>query len=469
MVVLATFVLLFLAFGSVLLPLKAIIMNMLSLSVMFGVLVWVFQEGHLSGLLHFTPNGTINPSTPILMFAIMFGLSMDYEVFLLSRIREHYRATGDNTAAIATGLQRTGGVITSAALMLGVVIGPFSLSGVTFTKMMGIGMIVALIVDATRRSGSSFVPATMKLLGERQLVGTGTAAPVLRQVRFQGEPGHASFFPGRGAGHDLKRSDGREDLLISRSYGRGRQRHALSAISRRATRHLGASDRLLVIVGFDGSEPAWRALEAARRLITGRVGIIEIVYVAHTPASAGMSPDAQLEIRNGFDAAEQEFAAEIKARMEPGEQRWRFQRRDGNISHELLAAADEAAARLWRRGDGHHRRRERSADLPPRGRLRPGLARAPRPVPDRRRSLRALSLPAACPGLSGQFVERKVHACDDDVRPAPERCAQHEVDVVVEQPVAPVVSDDDRDKNDDLLVGLGTELVDEADDGLDDR
>ena len=94
-------------------------------------------------------------------------------------------------------------------------------------------------------------------------------------------------------------------------------------------------------MGFDGSEPAWRALEAARRLITGRVGIIEIVYVAHTPASAGMSPDAQLEIRNGFDAAEQEFAAEIKARMEPGEQRWRFQRRDGNISHELLAAADE--------------------------------------------------------------------------------------------------------------------------------
>ena len=111
-VVLATFVLLFLAFGSVLLPLKAVVMNLLSLSVMFGVLVWVFQEGHLSRLLQFTPNGTIDPSTPILMFAIMFGLSMDYEVFLLSRIKEHYDATGDNAAAIATGLQRTGGVIT---------------------------------------------------------------------------------------------------------------------------------------------------------------------------------------------------------------------------------------------------------------------------------------------------------------------------------------------------------------------
>jgi len=92
-------------------------------------------------------------------------LSMDYEVFLLSRIREHFDATGDNTAAIATGLQRTGGVITSAALMLGVVIGSFSASSVTFTKMMGIGMIVALIVDASVVR-LALVPATMKLLGK---------------------------------------------------------------------------------------------------------------------------------------------------------------------------------------------------------------------------------------------------------------------------------------------------------------
>ncbi len=163
-VVLATFVMLFLAFGSVILPLKAIIMNMLSLTVMFGVLVWVFQEGHLAGVLHFTPNGTINPTMPILMFAIMFGLSMDYEVFLLSRIREHYLATGDNTEAIAVGLQRTGSIITSAALLLMIVVGPFALSGVTFTKMMGVGMIVALVVDATVIR-VLLVPATMKLLG----------------------------------------------------------------------------------------------------------------------------------------------------------------------------------------------------------------------------------------------------------------------------------------------------------------
>ena len=128
------------------------------------MLVWIFQDGHLSGLLHFTPNGTLNPSTPILMFAIMFGLSMDYEVFLLSRIGKHYLASGDNTAAIAHGLQRTGGVITSAALMLAVVVGPFALSGVAFTKLMGVGMIVALAIDATFVR-VLLVPATMKLLG----------------------------------------------------------------------------------------------------------------------------------------------------------------------------------------------------------------------------------------------------------------------------------------------------------------
>ena len=98
------------------------------------------------------------------MFAIMFGLSMDYEVFLLSRIRERYDITGDNTAAIAVGLQRTGGVITSAALLLVIVVGPFAFSGVTFTKLMGVGMIVALIVDATVIR-VLLVPATMRLLG----------------------------------------------------------------------------------------------------------------------------------------------------------------------------------------------------------------------------------------------------------------------------------------------------------------
>jgi RND superfamily putative drug exporter len=161
---LATFVLLFLAFGSVVLPVKAIVMNVLSLSAMFGVVVWIFQYGHLSGLLGFTPTGTIDPTMPILMLAIMFGLSMDYEVFLLSRVRERYDQTGDNTTAVAAGLQRTGAIITSLAVLLLIVIGAFSASGITFIKLLGVGMIVALILDASVVR-VLLVPAVMRLLG----------------------------------------------------------------------------------------------------------------------------------------------------------------------------------------------------------------------------------------------------------------------------------------------------------------
>ena len=160
----ATFVLLFLAFGSLVLPVKAIVANLLSLAATFGVVVWIFQYGHLSGLLRFAPTGTIDPTMPILMLAIIFGLSMDYEVFLLSRIRERYDVTGDHAAAIAGGLQRTGGVITSAALLLVIVVGAFSASGITFIKLMGIGMIVALVVDASVVR-VLFVPAVLRLLG----------------------------------------------------------------------------------------------------------------------------------------------------------------------------------------------------------------------------------------------------------------------------------------------------------------
>jgi trehalose monomycolate/heme transporter len=159
-----TFVLLFLAFGSVVLPIKAMLMNVLSLSAMYGVLVWIFQDGHLSGVLNFTATGTIAPAMPIVLLALVFGLSMDYEVFLLSRVRERYDATGDNTRAIAEGLQRTGGIITSAALLLLVVVGAFSGSGISFIKLTGVGMIIALVVDVTLVR-ALLVPATMRLLG----------------------------------------------------------------------------------------------------------------------------------------------------------------------------------------------------------------------------------------------------------------------------------------------------------------
>ncbi len=159
-----TLLLLFMAFGSVVLPIKAVVMNVLSLSASFGALVWIFQDGHLAGPLGFKSSGFVEATQPILILALAFGLSMDYEVFLLSRIREQWDRTGDNTAAVASGLQHTGKIITSAALLLVVVIGAFSTSGIVFIKMIGVGMIVAILVDATLVR-ALLVPATMRLLG----------------------------------------------------------------------------------------------------------------------------------------------------------------------------------------------------------------------------------------------------------------------------------------------------------------
>ena len=159
-----TFVLLFLAFGSVVLPLKASLLNLLSLSASFGAVVWVFQDGNFAGLLGITP-GPIEATQPLLMLAIAFGLSMDYEVFLLSRVKEEHDRTGDTVQAVARGVQRTGGIITSAALLLVVVIGAFSTSGVQFIKMIGVGLALAIVVDATLVRGL-LVPAAMRLMGE---------------------------------------------------------------------------------------------------------------------------------------------------------------------------------------------------------------------------------------------------------------------------------------------------------------
>jgi trehalose monomycolate/heme transporter len=186
LVCVSTFVLLFLAFGSVVLPLKAIVMNVLSLGATFGVVVWIFQWGHLSRLLQFTPTGSIDPTMPILMAAIIFGLSMDYEVFLLSRIRERYDQTGDNTVAVAAGLQRTGGVITSLALLLIIVVGAFSASGITFIKLLGVGMIVALLVDASVVR-ILLVPATMRLLGRANWWAPGPLRRLYARYGFKEE------------------------------------------------------------------------------------------------------------------------------------------------------------------------------------------------------------------------------------------------------------------------------------------
>ncbi len=162
----ATFILLFLFTGSVVLPLKALVLNTLSLSATFGAMVWVFQEGHLSQWLgDFTVTGELDTSMPILMFCIAFGLSMDYEVFLLSRIKEEYDRSGDNTAAVAKGLQRTGRLVTSAAGLMAIVFIAFATSGVTIIKMLGVGVALAVLVDATVVRGL-LVPAFMRIAGD---------------------------------------------------------------------------------------------------------------------------------------------------------------------------------------------------------------------------------------------------------------------------------------------------------------
>ena len=162
-VMLTTIVALFLLLGSVVLPLKAIAMNVLSVSASFGALVWIIQQGHLANVLNFTPQ-SIEPSLPVIMFCIMFGLSMDYEVLLLSRIQEEYRRSGDNTAAVASGLERSGRLITgAAAIMVGVFVA-FALADVVIIKSVGLGLTVAVLLDATIVR-ALVVPATMRLLG----------------------------------------------------------------------------------------------------------------------------------------------------------------------------------------------------------------------------------------------------------------------------------------------------------------
>ncbi len=163
-VIAVTGAVLFLTFGSVFLPLKAILMSLVSVSASFGALVWIFQQGNLSELLAFEPSGTIMASTPVIMFAVLFGLSMDYEVFLLSRIRERYLATGDNRQAVEEGIGITGGIITGAALIMVAVFGAFALSDILLIKALGFAMALAVLIDATVVRGI-LVPAFMRVMG----------------------------------------------------------------------------------------------------------------------------------------------------------------------------------------------------------------------------------------------------------------------------------------------------------------
>jgi RND superfamily putative drug exporter len=165
LVLLLSFLVLMLFFRSLLLPLKAILMNLASVLAAYGVLVFVFQDGNFAGLLGFTASGHIEAFLPLFLFTTLFGLSMDYEVFLLARIREEYLRTGDNTEAVGWGLEHTARIITSAAAIMVVVFGAFAFAELVPIKAMGFGLATAVFLDATLIR-TVLVPSTMRLMGD---------------------------------------------------------------------------------------------------------------------------------------------------------------------------------------------------------------------------------------------------------------------------------------------------------------
>ncbi len=196
-VIVITYIVLFLLTGSVVLPLKAVITNLFSISASFGAMVWIFQEGHLSGLLGFTPQ-SIDPSIPVILFSIVFGMSMDYEVLLISRIQEEYRRTGDNEVGVALGLEKSGRLITGAAAIMCAVFLAFGMANIVIIKAIGIGLAVAIAIDATVVR-ILIVPAVMRLLGRanwwaprplalfHRWVGAAEAQPSAQQAVYGGK------------------------------------------------------------------------------------------------------------------------------------------------------------------------------------------------------------------------------------------------------------------------------------------
>ncbi|TAK01155.1 MAG: MMPL family transporter, partial [Chloroflexota bacterium] len=163
-ILVSTYLVLFLLLRSVLLPLKALVMNSLSIAASFGALVWIFQDGNLGAILGTRPLGFVETTQPVILFCVLFGLSMDYEVFLLTRMRETWDTTRDNRAAVAHGLERSGRIVTSAALIVVVVAGSFAFADIVLIKALGLGIAIAVALDATVVR-ALLVPATMRLLG----------------------------------------------------------------------------------------------------------------------------------------------------------------------------------------------------------------------------------------------------------------------------------------------------------------
>jgi RND superfamily putative drug exporter len=195
----ASALILFMLFGSVVIPIKAVIMTLLSITASFGALVFIFQDGNFADVLGFTTPGFTIAGNPIIMFSVLFGLSMDYEVLLLSRIQEAYRRTGDNTASVAEGLARTAGVITGAALIMVVVFSAFALAESITIKSIGVGMAIAVLIDATIVR-VLLVPATMRLMGRWNWWAPGPLGRLADRLGFshvEDEPATTAPAPGQ--------------------------------------------------------------------------------------------------------------------------------------------------------------------------------------------------------------------------------------------------------------------------------
>ena len=164
-IVFTTFLVLFVLLRSVVLPVKALVMNTLSIAASFGALVWIFQDGNLSAPLGFGPLGFVETTQPVILFCVLFGLSMDYEVFLLTRMKEVWDRTGNNTEAVARGLERSGRIVSSAALIVVLVAGSFAFADIVLIKALGLGVAISVALDATVVR-ALLVPATMRLLGK---------------------------------------------------------------------------------------------------------------------------------------------------------------------------------------------------------------------------------------------------------------------------------------------------------------
>jgi RND superfamily putative drug exporter len=215
LVMILTYISLFLLLGSVVLPLKAVLTNCISLAASFGAIVWIFQDGHFATLLNFQP-APIEPALPVVLFCFVFGLSMDYEVFLLTRVQEEYELHGDTPRAIAFGLERSGKLITSAAAIMVVVFAAFLFGSVVPIMAIGLGLAIAVALDATIIR-ILLVPAAMRLLGPLNWWAPGPLARFYKRIGLGGTD-ESSYANGRNG------NNGR-----SASVGEGRDGHGESA------------------------------------------------------------------------------------------------------------------------------------------------------------------------------------------------------------------------------------------------